>query len=191
MKKLILTIGILLPIACFAQNKIEGIGKYKIGHTINEMIPQSEMDYISLTYLDDAKIIGTANIADFHIVEDVLFELELSFYNDTLYEIDMRRLPDNFLESFKLKFGEGEKYLKKYNSVTRPKVIFQKDESLTWTTDNIKASFSWTTIYEPDFDSHSSFMIWDMKKFKKANLYINEYKKSKIKKDIKDLSEKL
>ena len=103
-----LAIIILLPIASFSQNKIEGLGIFKVGKTLFSQIPKIADTSEGRLAVSQTDYIGIQNYhAGWYQIANLWIEdLDLSFYHDTLYFITCK-FSDSLKRLIELKYGTG------------------------------------------------------------------------------------
>lgn len=107
MKRLIITL-LLFPHLLFAQNKISGLGPFKIGQTLSSKIASfADTSSGRLYYAEPADSFTERWAAGYYQIAGMWVEdLDLKFYKDTLYSIECK-FSDSLRMALVAKYGEG------------------------------------------------------------------------------------
>jgi|SRR5579863_2889834 len=99
---------IFFPLVALTQNKMDGLGPFKIGKTLKSDISNStEAAYSIFTEISKADDIDVDLRADYFVLAGItIHDLQLIFFNDTLYSI-LCDASDSFVLALKTKYGNG------------------------------------------------------------------------------------
>lgn len=193
MKKLFfLTFLFFVHFISYSQKQIEGIGRYKIGNTINQILTAYEAR--DVIFKDKDPQIVEADINDDSTINNEIVTFQLYFFNDTLYKIYISGilLPPVLLEMFKLKFGKGQTHKHDTRSKVKDNRLLLSDETTNWVTLSTKATYQKFISYQPwPRIDDEEFTIIDIPINHRAEQYIKESEDSVQNKNRKDLYNKL
>lgn len=186
MKKLLLIL-LLSPIISFAQEKIDGIGAYKINKSIvsaldtmgiadglTEVIIDSSDEYnFDAPFYSKHKIFKLAQI---YFPSFTLKDITLEYYNDTLFSIYIHDYDKEFEDILTAKYGDPKVVTKSkgINCIYKLTGAKTQEEAISWTRYYRNDKITANTYLSKDFDDKcqptyfQGFFIYDVGKQKKV-----------------------
>lgn len=192
---------IILPLLSYTQNRIEGIGPFKVGKTLSSQIPNFADTGIGNLQKKEPKVEGTEYwYAVIYEISGVwVQDLELTFYKDTLYEIQCEPT-EQFIEALRAKYGRGITTIreKKITCITGLKITYSEvEKQYTVTYPTISKNIEATEFTHYGFDKECKkehyhfFSIIHNKIYKQVDYIIRAAGKKKEDAELKKRKEAL
>ncbi len=196
-------IGLVLISFFSYSQQINGIGPFKINSSTTSLIDslRNEIYFTELFFsdnVDDKNYYDLPKIKEHRkfkidkmaIASMNFGDIELDFLNDTLYQIVINTLPDNFDENMKIKYGQPSVSSETKKITCTSSISSYEREEKTYTStyrkDKIEASSVFSIYYNNECEKKffNFFMAYDAKKQSKIDML--ETQKDNMNKKAKD-----
>lgn len=156
--KYLIVISILFTSVSYGQNKIDGIGPFKIGKTLASQLPTFADTSAGRLKKRLPEKVGTDYwYAGWYFLGGMWVEdLSLTFFKDTLYSIECR-WGDSLQMALKAKYGNGRSYYQEKVITCRTglKIVYtEKERSLITSYPTVSGNISAFSILESYFDEN-------------------------------------
>jgi hypothetical protein len=145
-------------------NKYDGIGFIKVGYSTTSLLKELEIEGVKIKEIEPSMTIFSTKVSNLKsyelsnlsVASFVFPGLELTFFNDTLFQIQLDNPSTDFREAMNMKFGQGKirSEKKKITCRTGLKIEFNEYEETfytTWKLNNITTTAAETfSIYYDD-----------------------------------------